>query len=125
MTWDLLKDYGPISLALALTVERFISWAFSKQFATTETVAALGQVGRDQETELRALITAERHRIDLLEQLVRSLPGYDQVNDIKHELGEVKEVLAGQEAKLDGLKDGLAVLRVTVERVGEDVRRSK
>jgi hypothetical protein len=123
MGWDGLRDWGALALAVVLAIERAAHWILRKQFATTGTVASMAQAMQDQEHELRTLIVEQKHRIDLVLEQMKGIPGYDQINDIKREVAQLGAAQAAAAVKLDGMADSIDHMRDAIDRLGEDVRR--
>ena len=125
MIADLLREWGPLMFALIPNAVLAAQWAMRKEFATTESLVGVHKVLYDQAREQAERITDAHHRIALLEERMKAFPGYDVTNDIKVELGELKEGQAAGRAKLDALKEVMDTLRESVIRIDGFLRSTK
>jgi hypothetical protein len=67
-----------------------------KQFASNETV-----------DQVKTRADDAHHRLDLLDQRVKSLPDFDTVNEMRRDIGDMKQEQAAANAKLDMIQDAV------------------
>lgn len=119
MNWDLVKDWGPLFLSAATAIGGAI-WLLAKrlahtEFATVEDTRALATALKDAIGDLQEQIDDGRHKREMLEKDVHNLPGFNQVNELKEKMGEIREEQSSAATEL-------RLLREQVGRIDEFLR---
>ncbi|MCX7366777.1 MAG: DUF2730 family protein [Alphaproteobacteria bacterium] len=122
MSWQDVREWAPIVIALVTSGGLTWQWLMRKQFATTDSVVSVHKVLDDQDREQSARITTALHRLDLMEKDIKQLPDYDTVNKLRDDIGELKEGQATTRGKLDGIKESVDLLRDSLVRIDEFLR---
>ncbi len=102
-----------------------VRWILHKEFASQASVAMVAEAIKDIEGDLQKQIDQSRHDHAMLAKDVSNLPSYRQIDELKDSVGELKQGQAVSREKLDGVKDDIAQLRLSFDRLGEDLRRNK
>lgn len=128
---DAIKDWLTVAAALLAAVagsvgSAFVTvrWVLRKEFATHASMLQVADALKDTATDLQRQIDEQRHAHALLEKDVANLPSFRQIDGLKEDVGELKQGQAVSREKLDALKEGMEQLRISFERLGEDLRKA-
>jgi hypothetical protein len=122
MTWSELAAGLSAVLALIMLVDRVMQRLLAGQYAKTEQLLNVEKTFQTGQVLANANIKEAHHRIDLLAEVMRGLPGYPQVNDLKEQVGEIKQDLAVQGTKLEGIGEDIHKMQDTLDRVSTEIR---
>lgn len=106
-----LAEWGALALSGALGIERGVSWVLSRKYATREEVLAAVELIKDG-----------HHRIDLVEERMKGLPGYDKFNDLDDRVGKLLEGQAARREWEKGVEGQLQRIYTTLERLEQRLR---
>lgn len=107
-----LASWAAIAVTIALAAERAWSWIGSRKYATRDELLAAIDIVKDA-----------HHRIDLVEERMRALPGYDTVNTLIDGIGELKEGQAASRQWQESTKGELARIHQAIDRIDLSGRR--
>lgn len=108
-----LASWSAFAVALALAAERAWSWIGRNKYAT-----------RDELMAAIDLVKDAHHRVDLVEERMKGLPGYDKVNELIDGIGELKEGQAASRQWQDSTKGELARIHLAIDRIDQTMRRT-
>ncbi len=99
-------QWAAFVVAGALAVERAWSWIGSRKYATREELLSAIDLVKDS-----------HHRIDLVEERMKGLPGYDKVNELIDGISELKEGQAASRQWQESTKGELARIHLAIDRL--------
>lgn len=79
-------------------------------------------VTRKQHESGEAGTAKAHHRLDVLEERIKGLPDHATIQSLRDDIGGLKEGQATSRAKLDGLKDGMDLVREQLGRMDDFLR---
>ena len=103
MTWSELAAGVSTVLALIMLADRVIQRLMAGQYAKRDELLSAEKTFKTEQVLQSANIKEAHHRIDLIAETMKGLPGYPHINDLKKEVAEVKENLAVTSTKLEGI----------------------
>lgn len=106
-----LATWAGFAVAVLLAAERAWSWIGSKKYATRDEVMAAIDMLKDA-----------HHRIDLVEERMKGLPGYDKVNELIDGIGELKEGQAASRQWQASTQSELQRIHQAIDRIDQTVR---
>jgi predicted nucleic acid-binding Zn-ribbon protein len=122
MTWSELAAGVSAALALVMFADRVIQRLLAGQYAKRDELLSAEKTFKTEQVLMNANIKEAHHRIDLLAEIMKGLPGYPQFNDLKKEVGDIKENLAVTSTKLEGIGEDIHQMQRTLERVSTEIR---
>ncbi len=105
---------GQLLFVVAQAIVLLVILLMKSNFATKKDLAAASELGANA-----------HHRLDLLEQRVGHLPTHDTLQEIRDDVGDLKEGQAKTVAGLDGLGREIGLVRAAVVRVDDFLRAAK
>jgi hypothetical protein len=123
MTWTEILAGISAAIGLIVGADRVIQRLLSGKYATCDEVRAMEKTFKTEQVLQSAGIKDAHHRVDLVIESMKGLPGYGHLNDLKKEVGEVKEGLAINNTKLEGISDDIHQMRAAIDRIGDQIHR--
>jgi len=106
-----IASWAALIVTIALAAERAWSWVGSKKYTTREEVLAAADLGRQA-----------HHRIDLVEERMKGLPGYATFNEMDDRVGKLLEGQAARREWEKGIEGQLTRIYVGLERLEQQLR---
>jgi len=104
--WGSAVEWTALALSIALGAERAWTWIGRHKYATREEVmAAIEQIKN------------AHHRVDLVEERLKALPGYDKFNELGAGIGTLQQGQARSGAWQEGINRELARIHETLGRL--------
>ncbi len=110
-------------LGLALLVDRVLQLLLAGRYVKREELNAIEKTLKSDAVLMGANVREAHHRIDLLAEVMKGLPGYGHINDLKDEVAGMKQSLAVNSTKLEGIGEDVHEIRAAVERITSELRR--
>lgn len=105
---------GQLLFVVAQAIFLLVIFLMKASFATKKDLSGAIELGANA-----------HHRLDLLEQRVGQLPTHDNMQELREDVGELKEGQARTGAKLDGMGREIGLIREAVVRVDDFLRTAK
>ena len=121
--------YDPRIWAAIVIVMQFVlvaaHWLGRKSFATTEDLLAVNKVLQDQVDTLEKVNTEAHHKIELLEQQVKGLPSFDDMDRLRTTVNQVDRNVATLTSEVKNIDNNLGRTSDAVDRIEQHLLRDK
>lgn len=122
VTWtELLAGFASV-LGLILLFDRVVQRLMAGQYVKRDELVAAERTLKTEQILQASNVKEAHHRIDLLAEVMKGLPGYGHVNDLKDEVAAVKRELAVSGEKLKSIGEDIHEMRTTLDRLREELR---
>lgn len=125
MSWTEIASAVSVLVAVASAAWQFLRHLMSGSYATRDQLLSVEKAL----TSVQVLHSAEtgraHHRIDLVIEGLKAVPGYSHLNDLKAQVSDLDKKVAVSSSKLDAMGDDIHQIRAAVERISEDMRNNR
>jgi len=106
--WGSIVEWSALGLSVAVGAERVWTWIGRHKYATRDELLASCDLVKDA-----------HHRIDLVEEKLKSFPGYEKFNELNTGIGALQQGQARSGAWQEGINRELARIHETLGRLDE------
>jgi hypothetical protein len=109
------------ALSVAVATDRLIQRLMEGKYVKREELDALSKTFKTEQHLQSGEISRAHHRVDLVLESMKGLPGYGHINDLKKEVSEVKEGLAVNNTKLEGIGENISRMGGQLDRIVDKI----
>ncbi len=92
-------------------------WLGRKSFATTDDLLGVNKVLQDQVDDGEKQIREAHHKIELLEQRIKSLPDFEDIDKLRSSVGQLDKNVSSMASELKGIEHKVDRTDAAVTRI--------
>lgn len=122
MSWSEIAAIVSMVIAVGAAVWQFLQRLMSGSYATRDQLLAVEKTLTSVQVLHSSETNRAHHRIDLVLESMKGIPGYTHLNDIKEQVSDLDKAVAVNTNKLDTMSEDIHQIRTAVERISDDIR---